>query len=264
MVRSVSPHMHNAAFRELGLDWVYVSFPVEPGRTVEAIRGLAASGVAGLNVTMPHKTEAVGSVDRVAPEVEAVGALNTIVCTRGLVEAHNTDPEGFRRYVESDLGVKLSGADALVLGTGGAARAVVWALAQAGAASITVAGRPEDPGPWLDRIAGKRSSFSQLPVDPSVVSSAGLVVNATPVGQLGEPALIDPALCTEEAVVIDLVYGTRETPLLAAARQAGLRAHSGLGMLIHQAALSFELWTSQPPPIAVMSAAAVAALGVGP
>lgn len=262
--RSVSPAMHNAAFQEVGLDWVYLAFGVEPGRARDAIKGLAASGVAGVNVTMPHKTEAVDAVDHLAPEAEGSGAVNTLVMRQGVVEGHNTDPEGFRRYVESDLGVGLGGLNAVILGTGGAARAVAWAMAQAGVSSIEVAGRSAVRASWVSQIAGDRATFSELPLDPASLSRADLVINATPVGQSGEPPLFDPDLCSKDAVLIDLIYGREETGLVARAKQAGLRAHSGLGMLVHQAALSFELWTGRQAPIGVMSAAAVGASAAHP
>jgi shikimate dehydrogenase len=256
---SLSPAIHNAAFAALGMDWVYVPLAVSPPRLREAVRGLPALGFAGANVTMPHKTQAAELVDACSDDARVLRAVNTIVVGADEVSGHNTDALGFERFLREDAGFDPSGRSALVFGAGGAARACALALARGGLASLAVAVR--EPS----RAADLRSVVDAFETDVAVVTleeasrmPSDLVVNATPLGVHGE-ALPLPSLGSG-VVAVDLLYRPTATPFQISAREAGSVVFGGLGLLLRQAALSFELWTGQAPPLPVMSAAALAEL----
>jgi shikimate dehydrogenase len=258
---SLSPAIHNAAFHTLALDWVYVALPVPPGNLPKAVAGLKALGIAGANVTMPHKEEAVMLVDVLAPEAARLRAVNTLVLREDSLVGYNTDAPGFHRFITRDAGFEPAGKAALLIGAGGAARACALALAEGGLARLVVSVRT----PARTRLLTSALEGQAVTVD--TVSLAGaeaslgevdLVVNATPVGLAGERLPL--AGFRPEQTVVDLVYVPPVTPLLEDARAAGARALGGLGMLLHQAALAVELWTGRLPPLSVMSAAALAEL----
>ena len=262
---SLSPAIHNAAFAAAGLDWAYVPLPVPPEGLSEALTGLAALGFRGVNVTMPHKTETADLLEELSEDAQLLRAVNTIVVRGGALEGHNTDAPGFGRFLRRDAGFDPAGAEALIYGAGGAARACALALARAGVGRITVAARD------VARAAPLASIVESVGVPLAVVrpadvegSVADLVVNATPVGAPGaEPA--HPALpqLGPGVLVVDLLYDPPTTDLQRRAREAGATAVGGLGHLLEQAALSFELWTGTPAPLDVMSAAALALLADG-
>lgn len=255
---SLSPAIHNAAFRALGLDWVYLAFEVPPGQAAAAVRGAAALGVEGLSVTMPHKEEAAAAADRLSPRARALGAVNAVVVRPGgIVEGDNTDGPGFLAAL-ADEGVDPRGRTCAVVGAGGAGRAVVLALGGAGAAEVVVVNRTRSRAEAAVALVPGRARVGA----DADVAEADLVVNATPVGMGDDGGLpFDPALVRPGQVVVDLVYSPAVTPLLVAARERGASTVNGLGMLIHQAALAFRLWTGEDPPLEVMSAAAVGELG---
>jgi shikimate dehydrogenase len=256
---SLSPVIHNAAFAALGLDWAYVPLPVPPGRVAEAIAGLRALGFAGANVTMPYKTEAAQAVERLSEDAALLEAVNTVVVGGDEIEGANTDAPGFDRVLRSDAGFDPSGRRALVFGAGGAARACVLALGRAGLAELVVAIREPERSTSLARLARELPvELRVIPLADAASESVDLVVNATPLGRTGE-TLPHPEL-HDGVLVVDLLYRPTVTPLLQAARDAGAAAYGGLGLLLHQAALSFELWTGLEPPLPVMSAAALAEL----
>jgi shikimate dehydrogenase len=249
---SRSPAMHNAAFAALDLDWVYVAFPVPRGDGAAAVRSVPSLGLAGLNVTMPHKADAASACDDLAPHAAALGAVNTVVHERGALVGHSTDGDGFLRALD-DEDVAVGGRRALVLGAGGAARAIAHALGRAGAA-VTVAARRPDAARDAAALAPDGSSTG---LDDLRVQEFDVIVNATPLGMRGEPSPVDAARLHEGQFVFDTVYPA-DTPLLLQARARGVRAAGGLGMLVHQGALSFALWTGITPPVEVMRAAASA------
>jgi len=256
---SLSPAMHNAAFKDLQMDWVYLPFGPGPEDLQTAIRGLAAAGVRGMNVTMPHKLAAMAAMDSIRPTAQRIGAINTIEVRAGELIGHNTDGDGLRRFLELDLGVPLRERRALVIGTGGSARAAVSALGEAGVAHLCVLARDAGRAGELRALAGQ-VAFDAAGLDGDVtgwVEQARVIVNATPVGQRNEPPVIPVAAISPEVVLVDLVYRPPVTPLIQAARNRGAIAHSGLGMLLHQAALSFEIWTGVEAPMEAMSAAAL-------
>lgn len=260
VTHSLSPVIHNTAFVALDLDWVYVPLPVPPGSLADAVRGLRALGFAGVNVTMPHKTEAASLCDERSEDAERLGAVNTIVVgAAGELAGHNTDAPGFDRFLRRDAGFGPAGREAVVFGGGGAARSCALALARAGIARLHVAVRdPARAQALADAIGEFPTEVSVIPFADAAGLDVPLVVNATPLGSEGED-LPTPVL-HPGVLVVDLLYRPAVTPLQTAARAAGATAFGGLGLLLHQAALSFELWTGQSPPLELMSAAALGVL----
>lgn len=257
VTHSLSPTLHNAAFEALGLDWVYVAFPVPRGRGAEAVAAVPALGLAGLNVTMPHKEDVAGACHELSPDAAALRSVNTVVALPdGRTLGDSTDGPGFLDAL-ADEGVDVAGHPVLVLGAGGAARAVILALGRAGAA-VTVAARRADAAASAAALAQGASAVPLVAADPSAFP---VVVNATPLGMSGgDPLPVDPERLHAGQAVVDLVYHPADTPLLTAARARGATAANGLGMLLHQAAHSFALWTGQPAPLDAMRAAVTAVL----
>jgi shikimate dehydrogenase len=259
VAHSLSPRIHNAAFRALGLDWVYVPLPVEPSDVERAFPGLVALGFAGANVTMPHKTIAAELVDTLSDDARRLRAVNTLVVEGSTLHGHNTDAPGFDRFLRHDAGFDPRDRSALIFGAGGAARACALALARGGVASLVVAARdPARTGPLEAAIAGFGVNVRAVAFQEAAQVQADLIVNATPLGARDEPLPTPPI--GEDSLVVDLLYHPALTPLQKSARSAGATAFGGIGLLLHQAALSFELWTGRQPPLDVMSAAALAAL----
>jgi shikimate dehydrogenase len=267
---SLSPAMHNAAFEALGLDWRYVPLPVHPNQVESAVRGLAALGFAGANVTVPHKQTVMPHLSSVTPRVGQLGAVNTIVIGRGedgraTLGGFNTDDTGFIRALRQG-GLEPLDCRALVLGAGGAARAVVFGLLWSGAASVVVLNRTPARAGALVADLGPHSSYTRLtagPLTPAALAEhaaeANLLVNATSVGmwpQVEGSPWPDALPLPSHSTVFDLVYTPRQTRLLRRAEAAGARTIDGLGMLVNQAALAFEMWTGEWPPLEVMWTAA--------
>lgn len=256
---SLSPAMHNAAFAALDLDWTYVALEVRPGDLPAALAGMRAFGLAGLSVTIPHKAAVLAEVDEASDAATAVGAVNTVVpAGDGRLRGENTDAAGFLAAL-ADEGFDPAGHPCLVVGAGGAARAVVHALSGAGAAEVVVVNRSRERGEAAAALAGTAGRVG------TAADAAGvdLVVNATPLGLAGSDrglVPLNPVHLGKGQLVVDLVPNPAVTPLMAAARAAGAQAVGGLGMLVHQGALAFELWTGQPAPLEVMRRAAAQAL----
>lgn len=256
---SLSPVIHNAAFRALELDWAYLAFEVAPGEARQALDAMRVLGIEGLNVTMPHKAEVAAAVDRLSPVAASLGAVNTVVRHGDELVGDNTDGDGFLAALEDD-GFDPAGCRCVVVGAGGAGRAVVHALGRAGAADVAVVARRPEAAEAAAALGGRTGG-------PDDVAAADLVVNATPVGMAGVTDLhherqvpFEPGLLRAGQLVVDLVYEPLMTPLLQAARKQGAAATNGVGMLLHQAALAFEQWTGQPAPLPAMSAALLAEL----
>jgi shikimate dehydrogenase len=245
---SLSPALHNAGYEALGLDWVYVAFEVPAGGAPAALEAMRALGLGGLNVTMPHKSAVAEAVDRLTPTAAALGAVNTVVPEAGHLVGDSTDGPGFLASL-ADAGFDPAGTRCLVLGAGGAARAVVHALGTAGAL-VEVAARREDAAIRAAELATGRV------VSSDAAEGADLVVNATPVGMVANPGLpVDPDRLGPGQLVVDLVYQPRETELLVAARARGAATADGVGMLVHQAALAFRAFTGEDPPLDALRAA---------
>lgn len=254
---SLSPAIHNAAFAALGLDWTYFAVSVPAGRAPDAVTAMRSLRLGGMSVTMPHKSAITAVVDETTPTAERLGAVNCLSWRGTQVVGDSTDGPGFLDSLRVDHGWEPEGRRALVVGAGGAARAVVAALADAGAASVAVVNRNEERAERAAALADGRGRVATL----AEAADADLVVNATPVGMGADGGLAVPAeLLGAGQAVVDLVYEPIETPLLAAARARGAMPVNGVGMLVHQAAHAFRRWTGEDPPVEVMSAAAVASL----
>jgi len=257
---SLSPVLHNTAYEQLGIDWVYVAFEVPDGATRAALDAMRALGLAGLSVTMPHKSAAAAGCDELSPDAAALHSVNTIrLDTDDRLFGGSTDGEGFLRSLR-EAGHDPAGAEVALLGAGGAARAVALALGRAGAHVVVCARRPEAAKVAADLAGGRSAPWDDR---AEAAAAATLVVNATPVGMTadGPAELPVPAAAFHPGQVLaDLVYHPLETPLLRGARDRGATVVDGLGMLVHQAALQIELWTGRDAPIAAMRAAAVHAL----
>jgi len=265
---SLSPVIFNAAFGAAGLDWAYLAFDVPEGAAGLAMGGMRALGLEGLSVTMPHKAAVREGLDALSADAEALGAVNCITRRGSLLHGDNTDGPGLVDALQIDEGIPVSGTRCVIVGAGGAGRAVARALGRAGAASVAVINRSPEPAERSAALAGASGRVGSV----GDLSTADLVINATPLGMgvvvttAGEPEPLPVDLDQLGAgqVVVDLVYHPAVTPLLAGARERGLRTVNGLGMLIHQAAHAFRLWTGEDAPLEAMSAAAVASLGHRP
>jgi len=254
---SLSPILHNTAYRELGLDWSYVAFEVPDGQTAAALQGARALGLVGLSVTMPHKTAAAAACDELTDDAAALRSVNTATVEDGKLLGASTDGPGFLRSL-ADAGCDPTGARVLVVGGGGAARAVALAFGRAAAHVQVAARRPVAAAETAALAGGEAVEWHDR---AAAAIDAAIVVNATPVGMGDDPAIVVAVDALHPGqVVADLVYHPLETPLLREARARGATAVDGLGMLVHQAALQVERWSGQAAPVPAMRRAAEAAL----
>lgn len=254
---SLSPTILNAAFAAAGADWVYLAFEVPEGRAAEAVAAMRTLGLGGLSVTMPHKAAVHDAVDDRTPVAADLGAVNCVFWRGDRLVGDNTDGDGFLDALRHDHGIEVAGRRCVLVGAGGAGRAVARALGAAGAAEVAVVNRSPGPAARAAALAGPAGRVA-VPAD---VGAADVVVNATPLGMAGTgdqpgPLPVDPQALGPRQVVVDLVYHPVETPLLAAARRRGATAVDGVGMLVHQAARAFGRWTGEPAPVDAMAAAA--------
>ncbi len=255
---SLSPLMQNAAFRELGIDAVYVPFEVPPESLKEAVDGVRALGIKGLNVTVPHKERIVEFLDYLSDDAEILSAVNTVKNENGRLTGYNTDAEGFLRSLLEE-GVDLEGKRALMFGAGGAARAVGYALLKGGVKFLNIVNRNFPRAKAVGELLGKRGNVLVYPLKESTVDillkDIDLIVNTTSVGMKPEdPVLFDYSKIPEGITVIDIIYNPPETPLLKSARKKGCKTVNGLGMLVHQGAVAFEIWTGEKAPVETMRA----------
>jgi len=268
VAHSLSPRMHNRAFARLDMNWVYVPFAVRPEDLETAVAGLRALSVRGFNVTIPHKTAIIPFLDRLTPLASAIGAVNTVINQDGYLVGDNTDGIGFVRSLREEADFDPKGSRVVLLGAGGAARAVAFALAQAGAARLVIANRTVARAEELAAaVAGQGAEAVALPLDsPELgeeLAGADLLVQTTPAGLAGgdEDRLPVPETWLDPPLIVcDIVYNPPLTPLLAAARRRGLRVVPGWGMLLYQGTAAFERWTGRPAPVAVMREALLQAL----
>lgn len=267
---SLSPVMHNAAFAALGLDWVYVPYAVHPGRLAEGVAGLRALGVAGFNVTIPHKVAVIPLLDEITRDAELIGAVNVVALREERLVGYNTDGVGLLAALRAKLGFEPRGRSVLVLGAGGAARSAVAALSGAGAARVEVANRSLSTGEELVAALSGRLPESRFAAEPLTrLSDQGylrefdLLVNTTSVGMAHDsfPGL-SLAQLKKGCAVYDMVYAPPLTPLLAQAKGCGVPGANGIGMLVAQGEAAFSIWTGREAPAGCMEHA-LQELGVG-
>lgn len=264
---SLSPLMHNAAFRELGMAAVYLAFDVRPENLDAAVRGAAAMGFGGLNLTVPLKEAALGVLDELDESARTLGAVNTVeISTGGLLRGHNTDGEGFLAAFREAFGFGPKGRRIFVLGTGGAGRAVALSCAAAGAHEMFLCDADKERAV---RVAAEINDHKQETVVSVVMREqaedaareADIVIQATPVGLRPEDeSPLSGGAFREGQAVFDLVYTYPETAFMRKARSRGAEAVNGLGMLLHQGARAFAIWTGRDAPVDVMRAELEAAV----
>jgi shikimate dehydrogenase len=252
VAHSRSPAIHNHWIGHYGLNGSYVLLPVQPGRLGDAMRGLPALGFAGCNITIPHKVAAMPLVDRIDPLAQRIGAINTVVVEKdGSLSGHNTDAFG---YIESLLdarpGWRADAGPITVLGAGGAARAILVALAERGAREIRLCNRSLDKAQALAQEFGAPLRAVPWEQREDALDGAALLVNTTSLGMKGQdPLTLALDRLPTQALVSDIIYVPLETPLLAAARQRGNATVNGLGMLLHQARPAFRHWFGVMPEV---------------
>ncbi|MEO5377203.1 MAG: shikimate dehydrogenase [Magnetococcus sp. DMHC-6] len=258
VAHSLSPKMHNLAIAKLGLNYKYVPFHVPGHFLYRTIQELAARGVVGFNVTIPHKVSIVAMMDDLGEDAQVIGAVNTVLIEPGgKLIGRNTDAYGFQAALEESFPNR-SPTRVLLLGAGGAARAVLWGLIKAGSSVITLANRTVEKGEILvDQMPLKHFDalvrVIPLTANRLPLEEVDLVVNTTCLGMKGEIfQAVDLSRLPESAMVMDIIYSPFQTPLLLAAAARGLATANGLGMLIHQGAKSFHLWTGQEMPVAIV------------
>ncbi len=257
---SFSPAIHNAAFGATGFDAIYTATPVAPGDAASAVDAMRRFDWLGMSVTMPHKTDVLAACDVVSPTAEALQSGNCVYWQGDSIAADSTDGAGFVRGLASELDVDAAGLRCVMVGAGGAARAVVRALVEAGAAEVVVVNRNLERAGEAAAHAAERGRVGST----TDLVDADLVINSTPLGMAGaghETAVpFDVDLLRDDAVVSDLIYHPAQTPLLRAAADRGLRHQNGLAMLVFQAAVAFEHWTGIDAPIEAMQSAVAEAL----
>ncbi|MDE0681326.1 MAG: shikimate dehydrogenase [Candidatus Poribacteria bacterium] len=257
---SRSPQMHNAAFAKAGLDYVYVPFRVRPNDLSDAIAGFKATNVVGINVTLPHKQAVISHLTSISREAELIGAVNTLTFTDNGIHGDNTDAPGVLRALEENGNMSVPvGENVVVLGAGGAARAVVVALALAGVALITIANRTVEKAISLAEEMRQKTGISMQglgfadPRLPVAVRESMLLINTATVSMdATHPLLISADWLQPHTVVYDIVYTPPVTPLMQAAAARGCETLGGIGMLVHQGAIAFETWTGIAPCTEIM------------
>ena len=263
--------MQEAAFAALGLQWRYLTIEVEPQALPDAMRGVRAFGMRGINLTIPHKVPVMPLLDEISPDAAMIGAVNTVRRAGDRLIGENTDGKGFLRGLRERARLDPAGKRVVVLGAGGAARAITVELALAGAAQLTVVNRRVERGRALvvDLVERTRANahfeawLAMYPVGPEV----DILVNATSIGLFPDiQAMPDVDLKTvsPHLLVCDVVPNPPETRLIRTARALGLKTLTGLPMLVYQGAIGFEMWTGQPAPEAVMRSALEQAFGATP
>jgi len=246
---TLSPLMHNTAFKDLGLNNCYAPFLVKPDDLTYAVQSIKALNMLGVNITVPHKENVLPLLDKIDKEAAFIGAVNTITNVNGILTGYNTDGRGFMSSLEEE-GVSVEGKEVLIVGTGGACRAVSYYLSEkASKLSLFDINRPK-----AEKLANDLKEIRDNIHLVNKIEDAGkpdIIINATPLGMKpDDPLPIAPQLITSGVVMYDLVY--RNTALLQEAALKGAKAINGSGMLLWQAVLAFELWTGVMPPVDLM------------
>lgn len=246
---TLSPAMHNAAFKALGLDYCYVPFPVHPDYLKDAVKAIRALNLCGVNVTVPHKEKVMPLLDEINEEASFIGAVNTIVNSEGRLIGYNTDGKGFMQsLIES--GISVEGKDILIIGAGGASRAISYYLSQK-TKTLYLYNRNKNRAEKLVHDLKKIRNNVTLIENISSIERFHIIINATPLGLKKEdPLPFDTSLLRAEQTVCDLIY--KKTRLLEEASKKGCATLDGLGMLLWQGLFAFELWTGKKPQVEVM------------
>jgi shikimate dehydrogenase len=262
VAHSLSPAMQNAAFAHYGLDWIYLALSVLPKDLIEALKGIKALGIIGANVTIPHKEAVVSLVDDLTPEARLIGAVNVLGIKDGRLIGHNTDGIGFLQSLQQDGGFVVKGSKVLILGAGGAARAIAITLAGAGAQQIGIANRTwqraKDLAILVIEKTGVEAIGLSLEIDELAtwMAEADLIVQTSPVGMHPKQEILpdwyNPQYLSSKCLVCDLIYSPRPTSFLKMAASKGCRTLDGLGMLLYQGAHSFTWWTGLEAPLEEM------------
>jgi shikimate dehydrogenase len=247
---TLSPAMHNAAFEALGLDYCYVAFPVHPDSLQEAIKAVMALRLAGVNVTVPHKERVIPFLDDIDKEASAIGAVNTIVNSNGNLKGYNTDGRGFTQFL-IECGISAEGKDVLVVGAGGASRAISYYLGKEAKKLFLYDIEHEK----AERLAADLKKILDKEIstigDIAKTERFNILINATPLGLREEdPLPFDTSHLRSDQIICDLIY--KKTRLLEEASGKGCIALDGLGMLLWQGVFAFELWTGMFPPVDIM------------
>ncbi|HJT10302.1 MAG TPA: shikimate dehydrogenase [Candidatus Nitrosotalea sp.] len=251
---SLSPALHNASFAFLGLDCTYIAYRVPKGELDASIADLKKIGIAGFNVTIPHKVDMMKLLDETDELCKIVGATNTVVNTDGRLKGYNTDVEGFLDPIRKK-NIDCKGADVLVIGAGGAARAIVAGFAKEKARKITIANRTQENAEKIVSFArqlGVESEFVDIARAGEIATSFKFIVNATSVGLKGTGLPISTKNITKDSIVYDIVYMPVETQLIEQSKEKGATIIYGWEMLLAQAMKSFEIWTGRPAPYEAM------------
>lgn len=257
---SFSPGMHNAAFAAIGLDGCYVPFAVHPDVLGNAVKAIVPLGLRGLNITIPHKEKVIPFLDDLADDARLIGAVNTIEVRDKKIIGHNTDGKGFVRSLREETGFLPKGKTFLMVGSGGAARAVCFELALAGAGDILLHDIDRDKAEKLGHDIRSATATRVTVTDASslrtLAPDADCLINATPLGlKKSDPLPLSRDLMRKGQLVCDLVYNPPDTRLLRTAQSRGAKTLRGIGMLLYQGVIAFEIWTGKKAPVSVMKKA---------
>jgi len=265
---SLSPSMHNDGFAELGLNYLYLPFSIEPDNVGQAVAGIRGLGISGINVTIPHKQAVMPHLDQLSEEAELIGAVNTIENKEGTLIGHNTDGRGFIRSLKEETNFVAADKSVLLVGAGGAARAISFQLALEGIEKLFITDLEISKAQELATEIKNNTDVEVVTIGQEkiadIIAELDLLVDSTPVGM--HPNVdVDPVvgadLMHQDLIVYDVVYNPQETVLLQAAKRAGATAVSGLGMLLYQGVIAFEIWTGEQAPVDVMREALQAGIG---
>mgnify|MGYP001558976632 FL=1 len=252
---TLSPYMHNAAFEAMGLDYCYIPFRVRPENLKTAINSIKALSLQGVNITIPHKEAIIPYLDELDREAELIGAVNTVLNKEKRLIGYNTDGRGFVRSLREDGRIDPRGKKIMIIGAGGAARAIAFTLAIEGAGKIFIKDIIEEKAKELSSAISNKIYAEAIYIKDlkDRIGDVDILINATPLGMKKEdPLPVLPELLSQGLIVYDIVYNPPETPLLKEAKKRGAKTLGGLGMLLYQGALSFKIWTGQEPPVDVM------------
>lgn len=255
---SLSPQMHNAAFRFQNLNFIYLPFEVKPQKLKYVLENLPYMGIKGVNLTVPHKEIAYNYVDVLSKEAKLIKAVNTIKVINNKLYGYNTDGSGFIKSLNSAK-INIKNKNVIVLGAGGASRGISITLSLAGIRSLVIANRTYEKAQKLVNKISKLSEIKvfAIPLEENyikeIITDMDILINATSVGlNKGDEPIISSKSLHPKLFVYDLIYSPSETPLMKEARKSGARTTNGISMLLYQGALAYEIWTGKPAPIKIM------------